>query len=154
VLRPDGSLDRRALGSLVFGDAAARLKLNAITHPRIAALTRERAEALAQAGEPLAAYEAALLVENGVADAFRPLVVCACPEDVQIARLRARDGSTLEEALTRVRAQLPLAEKIAVADQVIDTGGSLADTAERTRVVLERLCRSLGVDPARYSTSP
>jgi dephospho-CoA kinase len=153
VLGPRGALDRKALARLVFADAALRQKLNAITHPRIAARTLERAAELARVGEPLACYEAALIVENGLADAFRPLVVCACPEDVQVARLRARDGATPKEALVRIRAQKPLAEKIAIADHVIDTSGSLEDTGRQTDEVLRAIGTAAGVDSARYFAS-
>jgi dephospho-CoA kinase len=150
VLDASGALDRRALARIAFSDEAMRAKLNAITHPRISALTADRGLALARAGEPLACYEAALLVENGVADAFRPLVVVACPEDVQMARVRARDASSAEEAMARIRAQKPLAEKVAAADYVIDTSGTLEENARRTDEVLARICARLGVDPARY----
>ncbi len=145
VLGPNGTLDRKALASEVFADDAARRRLNAITHPRIAVRTRERADALARAGAPLACYEAALLVENGLADTFRPLVVCSCPEDLQAARLRQRDGVSDEEAFARIRAQKPLGEKIAVADHVIDTSGSLESSLKQADEVLRAICLRLGV---------
>jgi dephospho-CoA kinase len=150
ILGPGGALDRRALAAVVFHDAVARRALNAIVHPRIAIRTAERSSSLDAAGEPLACYEAALLVENGAADAFRPLVVCACPEETQVARVRARDGATEEEAIARVRAQKPLAEKVAVADHVIDTAGSLDAVLQRTDEVLRAICGQLGLDAARY----
>lgn len=136
VLAPDGSLDRPRLGDLVFAAPERRRDLNAILHPRIAARSRERIAALDAAGEPLACYEAALLVENHLSDAFRPLVVVAVPLDVQIARARVRDGSTEEQARARVAAQLPLATKIAAADYVIDNAGDLEATERRADEVL------------------
>jgi dephospho-CoA kinase len=150
VLLPDGSLDRKKLGREVFGDEEKRRTLNGIVHPRVTALTMEASAVLAAAGEPLACYEAALLVENGVADAFRPLVVVAAPEDVQVARAAARDGSTAEDARLRVRSQMPLAQKIAAADFVIDNVGSLEELHRRTDEVLAALCSRVGVDPSRY----
>lgn len=150
VLGPDGALDRKALGRIVFADPVARRKLDAMTHPRIARLALERAAEHALTGEPLVCYEAALLVENGMADAFRPLVVVACPPEVQLARVLARGGTTREEALARMAAQKPLAEKVAVADHVIDTSGSLEDNARRTDEVLAAICAKLGIDPTRY----
>ncbi|HEX8792705.1 MAG TPA: dephospho-CoA kinase [Polyangiaceae bacterium] len=151
VLGPTGALDRKTLARIAFSDVAARKKLEAITHPRITRLAIERAQELARAGEPLACYEAALIVENGMADAFRPLVVVACPEDVQVARVRARDGASGEDALARIRAQKPLSEKVAVADHVIDTSGSMEDSARRTEEVLGAICTKLGVDSQRYA---
>jgi dephospho-CoA kinase len=154
-LLPDGSLDRKKLGREVFarGDEDKRRRLNAIVHPRVSALTFQAAAKLRDAGEPLACYEAPLIVENGLADAFRPLVVVSAPEDVQVARAAARDGSTVEEARERVRAQLPLAEKVAAADLVIDNTGSREELQRRTDEVLAALCQRLGVELGRYPTS-
>jgi dephospho-CoA kinase len=150
VLLANGSLDRKAVARLVFSDAEARKKLERITHPRIAQRMVEQTTELARAGEPLACYEAALIVENGLAPQFRPLVVCACSEEVQLARIRSRDRASAEDALARVRAQKPLAEKVAVADFVIDTSGSLANNGRQSDEVLATLCARLGVDARRY----
>ncbi len=149
VLDATGALDRKALARIAFSNDDARKRLNAITHPRIAQRGAERAAELGRGGAPLACYEAALIVENGLADAFRPLVVVGCAESVQIERIRARESSR-EDALARIRAQKPLADKIAVADFVIDTSGSLRANAVRTDEVLRAICEKLGVDPARY----
>ena len=150
VLAPDGSLDRKAVAGRVFGDVAARKTLEGITHPRITALGFERAAELAARGEPLACYEAALIVENGAADAFRPLVVVACPQDVQVRRLLER-GATRDEALGRVRAQRPLSDKVAVADHVIDTTGTLEEGARQADAVLSVICDRFGIDFGRYA---
>jgi dephospho-CoA kinase len=146
-----GALDRKRLAAVVFADDAKRRALNAVVHPRIAALTVARAARLSEEGEPLACYEAALLVENGAADAFRPLVVVSAPEEVQIARAAARDGATHEEARARVRAQMALDAKVKLADYVIDNTGTLAELSQKTDAVLERLCAGLGVAQSRYS---
>jgi dephospho-CoA kinase len=150
VLDAAGALDRKGLARIVFSDDGARRRLNAITHPRIGQRTADLADELRRAGEPLGCYEAALLVENGVADMFRPLVVVSCPDAVQIERIVARDEASREEAMARLAAQKPLAEKVAVADFVIDTDGPLARSHERTDAVLRALCDKLGIDPARY----
>ena len=150
VLTPDGELDRKAVAALVFSDASARTKLNAIVHPRISAETAKRAMALAQQGEPLACYEAALLVENGLADAFRPLVVVWVPPDVQLARAMARDGSTEAEARGRLAAQTSLEEKLNAADIRIDNSGTLEEGRNRADSALRDVCARLGVDSSRY----
>ncbi len=149
VLAPDGSLDRARLGELVFAEPEKRRALNAILHPRIGALSAQRITALDAAGEPLACYEAALLVENGLSDAFRPLVVVAAPLEVQLARATARDGSTEDQARARVAAQLPLATKIAAADYVIDNAGSAAETERRADEVLEAIQAAVGAASPR-----
>jgi dephospho-CoA kinase len=150
ILGPTGGLDRKTMARIVFSDAAARRTLEGITHPRITVLGIERAKELAAKGEPLACYEAALIVENGMADAFRPLVVVACPEEVQLARVLARDGASAEDALARIRAQKPLAEKVAVADFVVDTNGTLEEGARRADEALAGVCARVGVDFRRY----
>jgi dephospho-CoA kinase len=150
ILDASGALDRKALARIVFADPEARRRLNAITHPRIGQRTAALAQELARTGEPLGCYEAALLVENGLVDMFRPLVVVSCPEQVQIERIRARDGASRDEAVARIAAQKPLAEKVAVADFVIDTDGPMERSWERTDEVLRAICERLGVDPARY----
>jgi dephospho-CoA kinase len=141
LLLEDGSLDRRAVAALVFSDEAKRRKLNAIMHPRIGSLGAERL--IGYVEEPLVGYEASLLIENGLHEAFRPLVVVAAPEAVQIARAMARDGCSESEVIARLRAQKPLAEKITVADYVIDASGSLAETIARTDEVLATLLATL-----------
>lgn len=150
VLAADGTLDRKELARRVFGDTEKRRRLEAITHPRVRALGLQKFADLAALGEPLAAYEVPLLVESGMADVLRPLVVVAVPEHVQLERARARDGASDQEIRARMAAQLPLADKVAVADYVIDNSSSRAETAARTDQVLRAICAALGVDPARY----
>ena len=150
VLALDRRIDRKELARVVFGDDERRMKLNAITHPLITALAATRCKEYGDKGEPLVCWEAALLIENGVADAFRPLVVVAAPELLQRTRIRTRDASSREDALSRIRAQKPLAEKIAVADFVIETTGTLEENAQKTDEVLAQICAKVGVDPARY----
>jgi dephospho-CoA kinase len=136
VKKADGSLDRAAVAAIVFSDPEKRRALNAILHPAIGALTAERAAALDARGEPLACYEAALLVENGVADMFRPLVVVAAPDALQIERAMKRDSATEEQVRARLAAQLPLAKKIAVADYVINNTGDLSSVERQADEVL------------------
>jgi dephospho-CoA kinase len=149
VLAPDGTLDRKKLAAEVFTDDAKRKTLNAIVHPIVTMLTLERASELRDQGRPLACYEAALIVENGVADAFRPLVVVSAPEDTQVARACARDAAAEAEVRARIRAQMPLADKVKAADFVIENTGSLADLEARTDQVLTAICQRRGVDEKR-----
>lgn len=150
VLLADGALDRKKMASLVFADDAKRRELNAIVHPRIGALTAERAAELTAEGHPLACYEAALLVENGLADVFRPLVVVAAPVQVQIARAMARDGESEAEVKRRILAQTPLETKVAVADWVIRNTGTLDELDTKADDALRAICARAGVPPARY----
>jgi dephospho-CoA kinase len=154
MLAPDGSLDRKKLATEVFTDDAKRKALNAIVHPIVTMLTFKRASELRDEGHPLACYEAALIVENGVADAFRPLVVVSAPEEVQVARAGVRDAATEADVRARIRAQMPLAEKVKVADFVIENSGSLDDLRARTDEVLAEICDRLDVDEAVIRSEP
>jgi dephospho-CoA kinase len=132
ALASDGGIDRKKLGARVFSDAQARKRLEAITHPRILAEVRAQSEKLAADGHKLAFLEAALLVETGTFAKLDGLVVIAADEEAQVARVMARDGCSRDAALARIRAQLPLSEKMRVANQVIDNNGSLEATREQT----------------------
>jgi dephospho-CoA kinase len=128
ILDAGGGLDRKKLAAIVFSDEDARRDLERITHPRIAAASQRCIAELAAAGAEVAIYEAALIVENNLHRDLAALIVVAVDEESQIARLMARDGIDEEAARARVAAQLPLADKVAVADYVIDNSGDLAAT--------------------------
>lgn len=135
----DGSLKRAALGRLVFQDPSARQRLNAILHPRMATVTAERIAAALASAPPMVVYDAALLIEMGQADRFRPLVVVQVTPETQMQRLRARDGLTEAEARARIASQMPVAEKVAQADHVIDNGGSRAETQAQVDALFAQL---------------
>lgn len=125
VLDARGALDRKALGAVVFGNPHKRKALEAITHPRIFARSMELLGEHSKHGAPYAMYEAALLVENGSYRMFAALVVVAAKRETQLRRLVARDGLSPADAEARLDAQLPLDQKIAVADHVIWNDGDL-----------------------------
>lgn len=139
VVGPDGVLDRRKLAAAVFGDAAARARLEAILHPRIAALSTARWEELARAGHRLAIYEATLLVETGRHREFDGLIVVDAPEDVRVARVMARDGSTASDVRARIAAQLPMEAKRRVATHLVENDGDLDTLRARVDDLLAQL---------------
>jgi dephospho-CoA kinase len=139
VIGADGRLDRRRLGAIVFADPGERAQLEAILHPRIAALAEQRAAMLARQGHRLAFYEASLLVETGRHRDFDGLVVVTVSPETQLARAVARGGLERDEARARIAAQLPLSEKVAAATHVIDNEGSLEATAAQVTRLLEKL---------------
>lgn len=137
VLQPDGSLDRARLGSLVFADAQARADLNAIVHP----LVRRRAEQL-EASAPAGALVVQvipLLVEAGLVEGFDHVVVVDVDEAEQLRRLMSRNGFSYDEAMARIRAQTSREERLRVADTVIDSSGSLAETEAQVQALMTRL---------------
>lgn len=126
ILGPDGSLDRKRLGAIAFGDPAARADLGRITHPRIAAASARAFAEASERGAQVVFYEAALLVENRAHESLAGLIVVAAAPEVQEARLVARDRLTIEAARARIAAQAPLATKLAAATWVIQNDGQLA----------------------------
>jgi len=139
AIGPDGRVDRKRLADIVFADAAERVRLEAITHPRIQALADERLAELAAKGHALAIYEASLLVESGRYKDFDGLVVVTASPETQLERLLARGDLTEAAAQARIDAQLPLLAKVRVATHLVDNDGELAATKEQ----VERLVASL-----------
>jgi dephospho-CoA kinase len=149
VLAADGSLDRKALGALVFADAAARGRLNAIVHPRVREEEARRADAWKDDPAAIVVSEAALLVEAGVHPRFDRLIVAHCGAEQQLQRLMARDGIGEAAARARIDSQLALDEKRRFAHFEIDTSGSPADTDRRTDAVAAELARLAEKRPLR-----
>jgi len=146
ILGADRLIDRKALGAIVFEDAAARQRLNSIVHPKV-----REAEARWIAGHDatatVAVTEAALLVESGIHLRFDRLVVAHCDEAEQVRRLRKRDGLDERAARARLAAQLPIAEKRRFAHFEVDTSGSLGEAAESADLLVAVLKR-LALAPA------
>ncbi|MBA3231219.1 MAG: dephospho-CoA kinase [Acidobacteria bacterium] len=138
MLLPDGTLDRQALGRVVFADAGARAQLEAIIHPEVYRRIRVWA-ATVPPGTPVAMADVPLLFETGHQHDFDRVVVCACAPSVQISRVIARDGLSEADARARRDAQWPIEEKAARADYVIRTDTTFADTGAQVRTILERL---------------
>jgi len=121
ILAADGSLDRPALGRVVFADPAARRDLEQIVHPAVRARAAELAESAPDGS--VVVQMIPLLVETGQAEAFDLVVVIDVPESVQSQRLMIRDGLSSTEADARLGAQAARAERLAAADVVIDNSG-------------------------------
>jgi dephospho-CoA kinase len=144
VLQPDGTLDRKKLGAVVFGDAARRKRLEAITHPAIRdRFLRHLAELDARGFDGLVLWDAPVMIETGGHRAMDKLVVVATDEATQRARLQARDGIDAIEAARKIASQMPVAEKAKLADYVIDNAGDRAATEARVREVHAALLRDL-----------
>lgn len=130
VFRPDGTLNRRALGAMIFADARARDRLDSIMQPLLLTLILRDIEAARQSDAAVCVLDMPLLYEKGL-DRLCDRVWCAyTPRPAQLERLMTRDGFTREEAEIRLRSQLPPEEKAARADVVIDTSGPMDYTKE------------------------
>jgi len=129
VLRRDGGLDRQKLGEIVFGDDAARAKLNAIVHPAVRELSSKLfAKAERENPDAVVVYDVPLLVEASVDHPFDLIVVTNAPRRTQVKRLVEERGFDPLQAQARVDAQVDNTKRIEIADVVIDTDGSMAET--------------------------
>lgn len=137
ILNEDETINRGKLGDLVFNDKSAMYKLNAIMKPLIEMESERQIQALHVKGNDIVIYDAALIIEQGNADKFRPLIVVACPREMQLERIMKRNGVTKEQALARINAQLSVEEKTKVADYVVDTSGTLEYSVEQTEAIIK-----------------
>jgi dephospho-CoA kinase len=146
VMAADGSVDRKALGALVFHDAEAMKRLERIVHPAVKdALLAELAQ-VSPTG--IAIIDAVKLLEGNSGALCQSKWLVICSEEQQLARLMARNQLKLEEAQARMRAQPPVGPKLALVDEVIDNQGTLAETQQQVVEALERFRRTVGTPGA------
>ncbi|WP_304459843.1 dephospho-CoA kinase, partial [Alicyclobacillus sendaiensis] len=140
VLQPDGSLDRKKLGAVVFQDEEKRLTLNRIVHPRVQqGMWQETMDYWREhPGEPVV-WDVPLLLEGTAKRFVDEIVVVYASPATQLRRVMERDGLTEEEAMRRIRAQMPIDEKRAVATYVIENDGSLESTREQVQALWQKL---------------
>jgi len=136
ILCPDGSIDRRKLGDIVFADEAALRRLEAIVHPAVIARTQELIE---NSPQPVIVIEAIKLIEAGMHRTCDALWVVTCRKEQQLTRLMEQRDLTEEEARQRIEAQPPQEAKLALADVVIDNSGSLEETWRQVKREWERI---------------
>lgn len=146
ILTPDGALDRARLADIVFRDPEARRRLGLIIHPKVGLEMRNRVDAAREANEPLVIADIPLLLEGqregrdtAAALGLDGILVVWVSPEVQLERARARDGFSREEAQRRIDAQMPIDEKRALADFVIDNSGSVEETDRQVEALYRRL---------------
>ncbi len=143
VLDSRGEIDRKALGALVFSNPARLRRLNAIMHPRILEAEDERIRQLESSSLPeavrMVVVDAALMIEVGSYRKYDQLLIAYCPPATQLRRVIQRDGMTEQQARERIAAQMPLVQKLAYADYVIET----SDEPAHTRAQVEFVYRDL-----------
>jgi dephospho-CoA kinase len=127
----DGRIDRKRLGELIFNNADARRRLNAIVHPLVRDWMAARTVEAAGRGAEVVVQDVPLLFENGLGDLFASVVLVYVPEDVQVERLVNGRGFTPERAREVIAAQMPIEEKRRLAQHVIDNSGTLEETREQ-----------------------
>jgi dephospho-CoA kinase len=150
MIQSDGSLDRAALAGAVFGDPAAVTRLNAIVHPAVRAESARRfAVALAADPQAVVVYDVPLLVEARVDDPWELIIVAHAPAAVRLRRLVELRGMSEADAAARIASQVPDEARLAIADEVIDTTGSLADTERQVDDLWEGLGERIAARAAR-----
>jgi dephospho-CoA kinase len=138
IQSPGGAVDRRKLGEIVFRDREEREWLNQCIHPRVFEAYQAQVKHVAERRPgAVIVLDAALLIETGYHKRMDKLIVVYAREEQQVQRLMARDCLTREQALSRIKSQLPLSEKRAFADYVIDNTGDREETERQARTVFE-----------------
>ena len=142
ILNPDGTLNRKQLGAVVFNDESQRQRLNHILHPFIMVRQDEIMNAWeAEDPDGIGIIDAALMIESGGYKRFDKLIVVHCRPEVQLERLMLRDKLSRDEALRRINSQMPQEEKQQFADYLIDTSDGFELTRARTVEIYQQLIR-------------
>ena len=134
-------LDRWKLGAIVFEDPAARRRLEEITHPLIRAWMAERQREAEERGDVRVVLDIPLLYENGLDRGLKAVILVYAPAEIEMERLMARNSLSQEEAGRRLAAQMPIEEKKARADYVIDNSGTREQTLEQVGKVWKQITR-------------
>ncbi|HUK65608.1 MAG TPA: dephospho-CoA kinase [Anaeromyxobacteraceae bacterium] len=155
VLTEEGELDRARMAARVFSDPSARARLESLVHPAVRALFRAELARLEGEGHQVVFYDVPLLFEAGLTGEVDLVVVVWAPREVELARLRSRDGLDRVAAEARLSAQKPIDEKAALADVVVANDGDLAALAAKAKRLFEDVTRGLArrlpnASPARY----
>ncbi len=140
ILNANREIDRRKLGRIVFSDPEKRAALNALTHPEVRTEILRRISDLEKSfSNGIIIVDAALMVETGGYKAYDCLIVVKCDPALQISRLMNRDGFTEAEARSRMSSQMPIEEKVRLADYTINTSGTLKQTQAQVEAIYEEL---------------
>ncbi len=140
----DCTLNRTKLSNLVFAEKSALKKIDDIMGPLVQDESYRQIQRWmlyldSQGKDLIVGYDAALICERGNAKKYRPLIVVSCPQDMQIDRLMSRNSLTRAEAMARINAQMPVAEKAAMADYVVDTSSTVEYSILQTEEIIKQL---------------
>ena len=138
VMASDGSVDRKALGAVVFHDTDALKRLEKIVHPAVGKALMSEIAQVRPAG--IAVLDAVKLIEGNSGALCQSKWLVVCPEEQELSRLMARNALSEQEAWARIHAQSPVSEKLPFVDEVIDNGGSLEETRQQVETAYARFC--------------
>jgi dephospho-CoA kinase len=136
VLLDNGEIDRQKLGSIIFHQVEKRQRLNEIVHPEVRKRMREKTETAKQNGEEVVVLDIPLLFESKLTYMVDKTLLVYVDTETQLQRLIARNNLSVEDANARIRSQLPLSDKLKLADAVIDNNGSLENTEKQLHEIL------------------
>ena len=131
IRNQDGSLNRRALGNIVFNDDEKLILLNNLTHPKIKQKILSKVEEYKNQGEKIVVIDAALLIEDDYIPYIQKLILITCRKEIQINRIIARDNCTKKEAISRINSQMSQEEKVKFADYIIDNSNSFEELQKK-----------------------
>jgi dephospho-CoA kinase len=143
VVSPDGSIDRKALGDIVFRDAEAMRRLEAIVHPAVSQALAHELASVSPTG--MVVIDAVKLLEGGSGKFCQSKWMIVCSEEQEFARLVARNQFSAEEVWARIHAQPSVADRLPLVDEVIDNSGTLEDTRKQVAAAFERFCQRFPV---------
>ena len=136
IKNEDGSLNRKALGRIVFSDDEKLIQLNKLTHPVIRQKVSDEIDEYKSKNEAIVILDAALLVESDYLNFIDKLLVVTCKENIQIERIIARDNCSIEEALGRIKSQMSQENKVKYADYVIDNSATLSELRKKAFIFM------------------
>jgi dephospho-CoA kinase len=139
ILLPDGTINRKLLGEIVFSNESERQKLNSIVHPEVRRVMREQAEEAERVGAKIVFMDIPLLFESKLQHMVDKIVVVYAPAEMQLARMMERDELDEAQARKRLRAQLPIEQKKAEADFLIDNQGTREETERQVEQLLAEI---------------
>ncbi|ESK91786.1 dephospho- kinase [Moniliophthora roreri MCA 2997] len=145
ILFPDGTLDRKKLGSIIFNDETKRKQLNGIVHPAVRWAMFKEVVKYWLSGEKMCVLDIPLLVESRLWRWVWGVVLVYCPKSTQLQRLMARDNSSSEEASSRLNSQLDIDVKLGYADEVVDNSGSREELETKVDALVLKLHRQAGL---------
>ena len=139
IKNEDGSLNRKALGNIVFNDDEKLIELNNLTHPQRMKNILSQVSKYKEQGKKIVVIDAALLIEDDYLPYIDKLVLITCREDIQIERIKNRDNCTEKEAVSRINSQMSQSEKSKFADYIIDNSNSFEELQKRVLEFIEIL---------------
>ena len=139
IKNEDGSLNRKALGNIVFNDDEKLIELNNLTHPQIKKNILSQVSKYKEQGKKIVVIDAALLIEDDYLPYIDKLVLITCREDIQIERIKNRENCTEKEAVSRINSQMSQSEKSKFADYIIDNSNSFEELQKRVLEFIEIL---------------